>query len=60
MAYKSLKGLYISKTDPNESILIERDFQKRDTVDFFYFMCSKMGGGRITKEQLISDYNKEN
>ena len=59
MAYKSLKGVYINKTDPEERILIERDYQKKDTVNFFYFMCKKMGGGTITKEQLTNDYIKE-
>lgn len=54
--YKSLKGHYISKSDPEIKIVVDRDYQKKDTVDFFYFMCKRMGGGTISKAEFLNEY----
>lgn len=56
--YKSLKGYYKSKLDSDIQIVIERDYQKKSTVDFFYFMCKRIGGGTISKEELLGNYIK--
>lgn len=56
MKYKSLKGHYRLKENPEETIVVERDYKAKDTVDFFYFMCSKMGGGTISKIELLEKY----
>jgi hypothetical protein len=58
MKYKSLKGYYKLKDNAEINIVVERDYKARDTVDFFYFMCSKTGGGTISKDQLLVDYIK--
>ncbi len=54
----SLKGVYRNNNNENIHIMIERDYKKKDTVDFFYFMCSKTGGGNLLKEDLKRYWTK--
>ena len=55
----SLKGIYHNKEDNNIKIIIERDYKKKDTVNYFYFMCDKTGVGILLKEDLIKNWTKE-
>lgn len=53
-----LKGVYQSDVNENIRIIIEREYKKKDTVDFFYFMCDLTGGGTISKEDLKDYWTK--
>ena len=48
----SLKGVYQSNNNEEIKIIIEREYKKKNTVDFFYFMCDVTGGGTISNEDL--------
>lgn len=48
----SLKGVYQSNNNKEIKIIIEREYKKKNTADFFYFMCDITGGGIISKEDL--------
>jgi hypothetical protein len=54
----SLSGVWRLKADPTIHILIERDYKKKDSVNFFYFMCRLCGGGTITKLELQDKYER--
>lgn len=56
----SLKGVYKNKLDNDIRIIIERDYKKKDAVDFFYFMCKYTGGGTIDKVKLLNEWDKVN
>jgi hypothetical protein len=61
MNYKSLKGYYRPKKDSitiRDRIVVERDYKKLDTVNFFYFMCGKTGGGTMLKTQLLEEWER--
>jgi hypothetical protein len=53
-----LNGVWVNRDDPEEQIIVERVYKKRDDVDFFYFMCKYTGGGTISKIDLINKYEK--
>lgn len=53
------RGVWVSKEDPTIRIIIERVYKKKDTVNFFYFMCRLTGGGTLFKEDLLLNYVKE-
>lgn len=59
MKVQSLKGVYIKNDDDTTRIIIEREYKKKDTVNFFYFGCNKTGGGTILKSELLNSYTKE-
>lgn len=54
-----VKGVWVKNDDPEIRIIIERVYQKKDTVNFFYFMCKLTGGGTITKEELVLNYTRQ-
>lgn len=53
------RGVWRSKKDPGIRIIIERVYKKKETVDYFFFMCKLTGGGTINKDQLLQEYERE-
>lgn len=49
-------GVWVNKEKPEIKIYIERVYKKKDYIDFFYYMCELVGGGRISKEDLLKHY----
>ncbi|WNW25014.1 hypothetical protein RS399_03645 [Bacillus inaquosorum] len=54
-----LNGVWVNREYPEIRITIPKVYKKKDTVDFFYFMCDLSGGGTIDKTELVRSYIKE-